>query len=162
MDTDGIRFGRFLLDVGHRQLRYGEVAVNVGRLEFEILCVLAEAKGKVVTKDEIFAKVWPGRIVEDNAIQVHISALRKTLDQVDNAQTYIVTVPGRGYRLVGIEPRINLRENATEDQIDPAALGTSIVVMPFQNLSDEKEHEYFADGMVEDLVTGLSRIKSVF
>ena len=162
MDTDDIRFGRFLLDVGHRQLRYGEVAVNVGRLEFDILCVLAEAKGKVVTKDEIFAKVWPGRIVEDNAIQVHISALRKTLDQVDNAQTYIVTVPGRGYRLVGIEPRINLRENATEDQIDPAALGTSIVVMPFQNLSDEKEHEYFADGMVEDLVTGLSRIKSVF
>src|SRR5450830_522815 len=167
MNLDDISFGPFLLDVRHRQLRCGEVPVQVGRLELDILCVLAEAQGEVVTKDEIFAKVWPGRVVEDNAIQVHISALRKALDQADNAQTYVVTVPGRGYRLVGMDPRITLHENDTEDQdtenqIDPVVLGTSIAVMPFQNLSDEKEYEYFADGIVEDLVTGLSRIKSIF
>jgi len=162
MNLDDISFGPFLLDVRRRQLRCGEVPVLVGRLELNILCVLAEAQGEVVTKDEMFAKVWPGRVVEDNAIHVHISALRKALDQADNAQTYVVTVPSRGYRLVGIEPRITLHKNDTENKISSAVPGTSIVVMPFQNLSDEKEYEYFADGMVEDLVTGLSRIKSIF
>src|SRR5450830_388708 len=167
MNLDDISFGPFLLDVRRRQLRCGEVPIQIGSRAMDILCVLAEAKGGVVTKDEILAKVWPGRVVEDNAIQVHISALRKALDKADNAQTYVVTVPGRGYRLVGMEPRITLHENDTEDQdtenqIDPVVLGTSIAVMPFQNLSDEKEYEYFADGMVEDLVTGLSRIKSIF
>ena len=167
MNQGDISFGGILLDVGHRQLRCGEVPIQIGSRAMDILCVLAEAKGGVVTKDEILAKVWPGRVVEDNAIQVHISALRKALDQADDAQTYVVTVPGRGYRLVGTDPHITLHENDTEDQdtenqIDPVVLGTSIVVMPFQNLSDEKEYEYFADGMVEDLVTGLSRIKSIF
>jgi len=109
-----------VLDVGHRQLRNGEVPVQVGNLEFDILCVLAEANGEVVTKDEILAKVWPGRVVEDNAIQVHVSALRKALDQADNTQTYVVTAPSRGYRLVGIEQRITRHENDTEDQIGPA------------------------------------------
>jgi TolB-like protein/Tfp pilus assembly protein PilF len=160
-ESNTFRFGRFSLDIRGRQLRCGEVAVNVGRLEFDILCLLAEANGDVVTKDEIFAKVWPGRVVEDNAIQVHVSALRKALDQADNAHIYVVTVPGRGYRFVGIEPPITVHENGTEDQIDPNVTGTSIVVMPFQNLSDEKEHEYFADGIVEDLVTGLSRMRSI-
>jgi len=167
VNQDDISFGRFLLDVRHRQLRYGEVPVQIGRLEIDILCVLAEAKGAVVTKDEILAKVWPGRVVVDNAIQVHVSALRKALDQADNAHTYVVTVSGRGYRLVGTDPHITLHENDTDDQdtedhIDPIALGTSIAVMPFHNLSGEKDYEYFADGMVEDLVTGLSRIKSIF
>ena len=97
MNQDDVNFGPFLLDVRRRQLRCGEVPVKVGRLEIDILCVLTEAQGEVVTKDEIFAKVWPGLVVEDNAIQVHISALRKALDQADNAQTYVVTVPGRGY-----------------------------------------------------------------
>jgi TolB-like protein len=162
MNQDDIRFGGFLLDVGQRQLLYGEVPIQIGSRAMDILCVLAEAKGGVVTKDEILAKVWPGRIVVDNAIQVHISALRKALDQADDTQTYVVTVPGRGYRLVGIEPRITRHENDTEDEIGPAVPGTSIVVMPFKNMSDEKEYEYFADGMVEDLVTGLSRIRSIF
>ena len=59
MNLDDISFGPFLLDVRRRQLRCGEVPVLVGRLELNILCVLAEAQGEVVTKDEIFAKVWP-------------------------------------------------------------------------------------------------------
>ena len=159
MNLDDISFGPFLLDVRHQQLRCGEVPIQLGSRPMDILCVLADAKGGVVTKDEILAKVWPGRVVVDNAIQVHISALRKALEQADNAHTYVVTVSGRGYRLVGTEPHITLHKNDTEDQdtedhIDPIALGTSIAIMPFQNLSDEKEYEYFADGMVEDLVTG--------
>src|SRR5450830_1693473 len=148
MNLDDISFGPFLLDVRRRQLRCGEVPIQIGSRAMDILCVLAEAKGGVVTKDEILTKVWAGRVVEDNAIQVHISALRKALDQADDAQTYVVTVPGRGYRLVGTEPRITLHENDIEDRIAAAVPGASIAVMPFHNLSDEKENEYFADGMV--------------
>src|SRR5450830_640318 len=81
MNLDDISFGPFLLDVRRRQLRCGEVPIRIGSRAMDILCVLAEAKGGVVTKDEILAKVWAGRVVEDNAIQVHISALRKALDQ---------------------------------------------------------------------------------
>jgi len=159
MNLDDISFGPFLLDVRHRQLRCGEVPVQVGRLEFDILCVLAKAKGGVVTKDEILAKVWPGRVVEDNAIQVHISALRKALDRSDDAQTYIVTVPGRGYRLVGIGPRIALHENDTEDTIGHAVPSASIAVLPFDNISGDSDQEYFADGMAEDIITALSRFR---
>src|ERR1039458_6328574 len=132
MNQGDISFGGFLLDVGPRQLRCGKVPIQIGRLPMDILCVLAEAKGGVVTKDEILAKVWPGRVVVDNAIQVHISALRKALDQADNAHTYIVTVSGRGYRLVGTDPHITLHENDTEDQdtedqIDPVEIGRAHV-----------------------------------
>ena len=128
MNQGDISFGGFLLDVVHRQLRCGEVPIQIGSRAMDILCVLAEAKGGVVTKDEILAKVWPGRVVEDNAIQVHISALRKALDQADNAQTYVVTVPGRGYRLVGTDPHITLHENDTEDTIGHAVPIASIAV----------------------------------
>ena len=159
MDLDDISFGGFLLDVGHRQLRCGEVPIQIGSRAMDILCVLAEAKGGVVTKDDIFAKVWPGRVVEDNAIQVHISALRKALDRSDDAQTYIVTVPSRGYRLVGIGPRIALHENDTEDTIGHAVPSASIAVLPFDNISGDSDQEYFADGMAEDIITALSRFR---
>src|SRR5450830_22947 len=157
MNLDDISFGPFLLDVRRRQLRCGEVPIQIGSRAMDILCVLAEAKGGVVTKVEILAKVWPGRVVEDNAIQVHISALRKALDQADNAQTYVVTVPSRGYRLVGMEPRIALHENDTEDTIGHAVPIASIAVLPFDNVSRDSDQEYFADGMAEDIITALSR-----
>jgi pimeloyl-ACP methyl ester carboxylesterase len=69
----------------------------------EILCELASAKGNVVSKDHLLERVWPGLAVEESNIHVHISALRKALDDGASDQGFVVTVPGRGYRLIGLQ-----------------------------------------------------------
>ena len=77
--------------------------MQLGSRALDILCVLASAKGEIVSKDELMRRVWPDVAVEEGNIQVHVSALRKALDDGKDAQTYVVTVPGRGYRLVGLQ-----------------------------------------------------------
>ncbi|WP_053572652.1 ATP-binding protein [Caballeronia cordobensis] len=105
-----IQVGRFHLDVDGRALRHGDHAVPIGSRAFDILAQLAAAGGRLVTKDELMRAVWPKAVVEENNIQVHLSALRKALG--DDRQC-IVTVPGRGYRL--------LRARATADEHAPLA-----------------------------------------
>jgi DNA-binding winged helix-turn-helix (wHTH) protein len=97
-----VSFGRFDLDLDRRQLFREHQPVRLGSRALEILCVLAEAPGVLVTKDELMAKVWPNVVVEENNLQVHISALRKAL-ATGGGESPIVTVPGRGYRLIGFE-----------------------------------------------------------
>src|SRR5205085_9983342 len=101
MSTDEFNFGRFKLDLRRRQLSRDGTLVQLGSRAIDILCVLAFAKGNVVTKDEIMERVWPGLVVAESNIQVHVSALRKALDEGMEGLGYIVTVPGRGYRFVG-------------------------------------------------------------
>src|SRR5438477_11902280 len=103
MSGQEVRFGPFCLDLGGGGLSRDGSMVPLGSRALDILCVLAAAKGDVVTKDELMAKVWPGRIVEENNIQVHVSALRKALDEGVEGRSYVVTVPGRGYRLINLD-----------------------------------------------------------
>jgi DNA-binding winged helix-turn-helix (wHTH) protein len=103
MSDDQISFGQFRLDLkGQGLLRDGR-PVPLGSRALDILGVLASARGDVVTKDQLMQRVWPGRVVEENNIQVHISALRKALDEGNPDQSHVVTVPGRGYRLIGLQ-----------------------------------------------------------
>src|SRR5215213_2771649 len=104
MDRHEVSLGQFRLNLRERELTLDGVPVRLGSRACDILCVLASAKGEVVSKDELMARVWPGLVVEENNIQVHISALRKTLDEGKSGQSYVVTVPGRGYRLLGQSP----------------------------------------------------------
>jgi TolB-like protein/Tfp pilus assembly protein PilF len=145
MQPGELTFGRFRLDLRHRKLFSGGASVELKSKAFDILCVLASADGQVVTKDEILAKVWPGLVVEENNIQVHISALRKALDEETGEPIHLFTVPGRGYRLAGVHSGASERP--------------SVAVLPFQNLTNEPEQEYFADGIVEDIIAGLARVK---
>jgi TolB-like protein len=145
MEPDELSFGRFRLDLRQRKLFRDGVPVGLKSKAFDILGVLAAADGQLVTKDELLAKVWPGMVVEENNIQVHISALRKALDEERGDPVHLFTVSGRGYRLAGVH---------TE-----ASHGPSIAVLPFQNLTSDPEQEYFADGIVEDIIAGLGRVK---
>jgi TolB-like protein/Tfp pilus assembly protein PilF len=159
VDHDHVSFGQFRLHLGQRRLSHGERTVVLGSRSLDLLCLLAQARGEVVNKEEILARVWPRRIVEENALHVHVSALRKALDEFDPGQSWVVTVPGIGYRLLGA------RQAASDDlavQAPESAPGASIAVLPFQNMSGDIEQEYFADGIVEDIITGLSRIRSLF
>jgi predicted ATPase/DNA-binding winged helix-turn-helix (wHTH) protein len=90
--------GSLEIDTGRRELRTGGVPVPIGGRAFEIVEALAQSAGELVTKDELIARVWPGAIVEESTLQVHISAIRKALGP-DRAM--LKTAPGRGYRLLG-------------------------------------------------------------
>jgi len=97
-----LTFGKFRLDAQRRTLLGDGVPLELKSRAFDILSVLASARGELVTKDELMAKVWPGLIVEENNIQVHVSALRKALGEERGAPVHLVTIPGRGYRLLGV------------------------------------------------------------
>jgi TolB-like protein len=100
--------------------------------------------------------------VEEGNIHVHVSALRKALEDGKDAQTYVVTVPGRGYRLVGLQPVSSLSRSSDDGKTLTVPDKPSIAVLPFTNLSGDREQEYFADGIVEEITTALSRIRWLF
>jgi TolB-like protein/class 3 adenylate cyclase/predicted ATPase len=156
-----ISFGRFRLNLARRELRRDNAPVRLGRRALDILCVLASAGGAVVSKDELMAQVWAGVVVEENNLQVHISALRKALEGDSNEESWIVTVPGRGYRLLRSREPPAAADPAPGRSL-PAPDKPSIAVLPFLNLSGDPEQEYFADGMVEEIITALSHIRWLF
>lgn len=158
-----ITFGRFTLDFGRPEVRCDGRSLRIHRRALGILCILAEARGEIVSKDELMACLWPGRIVEEGNLHVHVSALRKSLDEHGEGHSLVVTVPGRGYRLAylnGGRPA-PLAEGSLPSQ-PPLPDKPSIAVMPFANLGGDSSQEYFADGMVEEIITALSRIRSLF
>jgi TolB-like protein/Tfp pilus assembly protein PilF len=157
MNSEAVRLGAFELDVGRRELRRDGAAIKLGSRATDILCALASARGAVVAKHELMRQVWPGLVVEDNVVAVHVSALRKVLDAGDPGTSHIVTVPGRGYRLASFQtagPEADRAGSGTAP-----AFGAAIGVLPFTNLSGDPDQDYLADGIVEDIITGLSRIK---
>src|SRR5499427_7566266 len=154
--VDGeISFGRFRFDLTRRELQRDNSRVRLGNRALDILCVLASAEGALVTKDELMAQVWPGVVVEENNLHFHISSLRKALDADGKGESWIVTVPGRGYRLLR-PPEPPAADTALAE---PSAVASE---QPSNNLSGDPEQEYFADGMVEEIITALSRIRWLF
>ena len=161
MNSDQITLGHFRLDLRRRELSRDGETIRLHVHAIGILCELATARGEVVSKDELMSRLWPGRIVEEGNLHVHISALRKALGGLGEGHSYIVTVPGRGYRLATGWPSARLAEPSFPPSL-PLPDKPSIAVMPFANLSGDPEQEYFADGMVEEIVTALSRFKWLF
>ena len=94
MDSDEITFGRFRLDPRRRELFRDDQPVRLGGRALDILCALASAKGDVVSKDHLLTRLWHGRTVEEGNLHVHVSALRKALDDHGGGHSYVVTVPG--------------------------------------------------------------------
>ena len=90
--------GSLEIDTGRRELRARGVPVPIGGRAFEIVEALARSAGELVTKDELMGRVWPGAVVEESTLQVHISAIRKALGP---DRTMLKTASGRGYRLMG-------------------------------------------------------------
>src|SRR6516162_415740 len=166
-----------------RDERGAFVPVAIGSRALDVLRVLITAEGDLVSKDEIMEAVWPGTVVEDNNLTVQISALRRVLDQGRAERSCIQTAPGRGYRFVAPVRRVEPASLPIPSSISrnraggpeakdghraslAAGLPTpdkpSIAVLPFANLSGDPEQEYFADGMVEEIITALSRIRWLF
>lgn len=145
-------FGPFVLRPGRELLRDGK-AVAVGQRGLTLLETMLEADGGVVSKSDIMSRVWPGLTVEDGNITVQVAALRKELGKRPDDRDWIVTIPRIGYRL-----ELDIAAPAIEPK--PGDGKPSLAVLPFINLSGDSTRDYFADGIVEDLITAFSRFKS--
>ncbi|HUC66719.1 MAG TPA: winged helix-turn-helix domain-containing tetratricopeptide repeat protein [Stellaceae bacterium] len=161
-DPEEIRFGRFRFDLRRRCLLHDGEPVELGGRALDVLHLLASAEGAIVSKDELMAQLWPGRAVAENNLHVHISALRKALDEHSEGETYIITVPGRGYRLTHPSGSQRAASSAPPPARPlPLPDKPSIAVLPFANLSADPEQEYFSDGVADDIITALSRYPSL-
>src|SRR5215470_9891260 len=99
--ADGtIAFGPFFLSPARQLLLEGEKPLRLGSRAFEILKVLVEQPGTLISKDDLVARVWPNTFVEEGNLRVHMAALRRALGDGQSGNRYIATVPGRGYRFV--------------------------------------------------------------
>ena len=161
-----LAFGPFRLDAETETLFKGAEPVPLGRRAVALLRALVVRQGAPLSKDELINAAWPGLAVEESNLTVQIAALRRVFSEEPNGDSWIETLPRRGYRFVG--PLVN--ENNTSaptprpEGVQAPALPDkpSIAILPFQNMSGDPEQEYFVDGMVEDIITALSRMRWLF
>ena len=148
-------FGDHVLDEALRELRRRGDVVGLEPQVFDLLAYLIRERDRVVTKDDLLANVW-GAAVSESTLTGRINAARKALGDNGEKQRLIRTVPRKGFRFVGEVSDAPSRAPAAPSLLRDLP---SIAVMPFENLSGDREQEYFADGIVEEIITGLSRIK---
>jgi len=146
------RFGSFELQPQQRRLVAAGKAVEVGPRAFDVLVLLVERAGELVTKDELFARAWPGLVVEENNLAQQVLALRRIL-----GSTAIATIPGRGYQF---SMALHMAYAPASPPASQPAL-PSIAVMPFEDLSAERDQEFFADGLAEEVLGALARVQGL-
>jgi TolB-like protein len=123
---------------------------------------LLRNRERVVSKDDLIADIWGGRIVSESALATRINAVRAAIGDNGDEQRLIKTLPRKGVRFTAV---VREQRMPSEVGVDPEAPSTapadrpSIAVLPFLNLSGDPEQEYFADGMVDEILTSLSRIR---
>lgn len=158
-----------VLDLERRELTRNTEVVSIGPQVFDLLVYLVQNRERVVSKDNLLDAIWGGRIVSESTLTSHINAVRKAIGDSGEAQHLVRTVPRKGFRFVG-----DVAEAQAPDR--PSAAGTrkaaratlplpskpSIAVLPFHNLSADPEQDYFANGVVEDIITALSRVRWLF
>ncbi len=147
-----VAFGEITFDAQRGTLSKSGKPLNVSERATSLLAALIDADGQVASKQDLMAKAWPSMVVEEGNLTVQIAALRKALGSDAAGNDWIVTVPRVGYRL--LLPQV--AAVATSEHI----VLPSLAVLPFANLSGDTEQDYFADGVVEDVITALSRFKS--
>jgi TolB-like protein/Flp pilus assembly protein TadD len=183
------QFDDYELDTERRELRRGADRVTLQPQVFDVLEYLIRHRDRVVSKDDLLAAVWNGRIISESGLTSRISAARSAIGDSGEAQRLIRTLPRKGIRFVG---EVRERESAAgataiAEQASPQAAApapaaaaavsadsgpqrpgpnfvlaekAALAVLPFTNMSGDPEQEYFADGIVEDILTALSRFRS--
>ena len=161
-------FADHLLDIDRRELRRSGERVALEPQVFDLLVYLVRNRERVVSKDDLLEAIWGGRIVSELTITSRINAARKAVGDSGKAQRLIRTIPRKGIRFVGtVHERQTLTaivdtppEIAAEPSKPAVALShkPSIAVLPFVNLGGDTEQKYFAEGVVDEIITALSRI----
>ncbi len=167
-------FSNHVLDTDRRELCCDGRGVAVEPQVFDLLVCLLENRDRVVSKDELFEKIWVGRIVSDSTLTSRINAVRKAIGDKGSDQKLVRTIPRKGFRFVGSVltqlssagaedspaiPADHIRSTRSEL---PRPDRPAIAVLPFTNMSGDREQEYFSDGISEDIITALSRLRWFF
>ncbi len=150
-----LSFGPFRLDLDAGILFHGAEPTPLGQRAVALLALLVERAGAPVQKEALIETAWPAQAVEDSNLTVQIAAIRRTIGELAGGADWIETLPRRGYRYVGPANAVAAEALTLPDK-------PSVAVLPFSNLSGDPEQDYFADGMVDDIITGLARINWLF
>ena len=150
--------GSFILDSTAKLLLLDGTPVALGERAVAVLLALVRRAGQLVTKDQLLTEAWNSLAVEESNLTVQISSLRRALGAAPGGDAWIETMPRRGYRYRGPLAESGVPPRPPSVPVDKP----SLAVLPFQNLSGDPEQDYFADGMVEDITTALSRIDWLF
>jgi len=149
-----LRFGSFELDLRARELRNGSTRVRLQEQPFEILRLMLERPGDVVTRDELRQRLWPsGTFVDfEHSLNAAIKRLRATLGDDAECPRFVETVPRRGYRFIAGAVDTDVARTVARSSNEPRV---RLAVLPFSNLSDDSSQEYFSDGLTEELIAQL-------
>ena len=163
-----LEFGRFRLDPVKRLLLFSGNPVPLAPKVFDILLVLVQNHERLVEKEELIQAVWRDTAVEEENLTQSVYMLRKALKESPNEHRYIVTIPGSGYRFVASVRKVNRLAPHSEfppssdlSQAEPAAPPKSIAVLPFAPLTRESRSRHLELGMMDALITRLSKIKQI-
>jgi TolB-like protein len=164
-------FEDYALDLERRELYRGANVVSVAPQVFDLLDYLIRNRERVVSKDDLINAIWNGRSVSDAALTTRLNVARSAIGDTGEEQRLIKTLPRRGFRFIGSIREANEPSGAgaivgcgveAPESALPLPDRPSIAVLPFINLSSEPDQEYFADGTVEEIITALSRFKTLF
>ena len=159
------RFENFSLDTQRRELRGADELVPIEPQVFDLLEYLVRNRERVVSKDDIIAAVWRGRVVSESTLTSRINSVRSALRDSGRVQRLVKTMRHKGLRFVGTVTEAGGEREAPAAGLLPVqapADKPSIVVLPFANLSGDPAQDYFADGMVEDITMSLGRLPWLF
>jgi TolB-like protein len=146
-------FGQFLLNPDQGTLLKQGERVAVGRRGILLLEALLKRQGEVVTKEELLDAAWPGTAVEESNLSVQIALLRKAIGVDPEGREWIATVPRIGYCFAASQ-----LETGTPDRA--ASSRPSVAILPFNNLSADREQAFFADGLAEEIIAALEGLRT--
>jgi TolB-like protein/cytochrome c-type biogenesis protein CcmH/NrfG len=161
-------FDEHILDTDRRELRRGSELVAMQPQVFDLLVHLLKHRDRVVSRDDLIALVWGGRIVSDSTLDSRVNAARNAIGDNGKDQRLIRTIPRKGLRFVGAVNGSCDTKAALQAQAEKSHQGLAlpdrpaIAVLPFDNMSDDREQEYFSDGISEDIITALAKLRWFF
>jgi DNA-binding winged helix-turn-helix (wHTH) protein len=144
-------FGSFFVYDAEQQLLHDGVSVHLAPKAFDVLLLLIQHKGRLVTKEKLLKEVWPNVYVEEANLSVNIASLRKALEERDSEQQYIQTVPKRGYRFAA-----RVSEHTSNGRVF-----NSVAVLPFKNEGCGPAGEYLSTGLMESITNSLSQSRDL-
>ncbi|HWZ37516.1 MAG TPA: tetratricopeptide repeat protein [Bradyrhizobium sp.] len=163
-------FEDYAFDTDRRELHRGADVVSVAPQVFDLLDYLIRNRERVVSKDDLIDAIWNGRSVSDAALTTRLNVARSVIGDTGEEQRLIKTLPRKGFRFVGqvVETQGPAGAPVADNSIEPPRPALtlpdkpSIAILPFTNLSSDPDQDYFADGMVDEIITALSRFNSLF